>query len=117
MITRALITYAVLALSVAANGWFAIDKLGESGRHKAACELAAAKAQAEAYGARAGMLEWLVQQGARDTEATFARLDAVADKAEARNTKWRDRPLPEPTCGPGQPRLDATNEMLGHGHE
>lgn len=114
MLTKAIAVCAALALSLAGNVWLLAGKAGERERAKAACDLRIAESNVAVLDQRAGVLDWIVQQTVRDDEETLARLDAVAARAEARNTRWRERDLPTPKCGPGQARVDATNEMLGH---
>lgn len=40
-------------------------------------------------------------------------LHAVAERAQIRDVRWRERDVPAPACGPGQEFVDATNELIG----
>lgn len=114
MLIRAILTYSALAASLGANAWLLAERAGEGDRTEQACKLAAAEASVTALEGRTGVLEWLVQQTAADQERTFKRLNAVADRASARQERWDAANLPKPDCGPGQAYIDATNATLGH---
>ncbi len=114
MLVRAILTYIALAVSLAVNAWLLVERAGEAERTAQACKLAAAEASVTVLQGRVGVLDWLVQQTAADQERTFKRLNAVADRASARQERWDAANLPKPDCGPGQAYIDATNATLGH---
>lgn len=114
MLVRAIATYIALAVSLAANGWLLVERMGEAERTEQACKLASAEASVAVLQGRVGVLDWLVVQSAADQAATMRRLDAVADRAAQRSARWEQANVPEPKCGPGQAYVDATNASLGH---
>lgn len=50
---------------------------------------------------------------AADRVEVMTNLKAVADRARVRDVRWLERDVPEPSCGPGQEFVDATNELIG----
>jgi hypothetical protein len=50
---------------------------------------------------------------ASDRVEIMKGLNAVAERAQVRDVRWRDRDVPAPACGPGQEFVDATNELIG----
>jgi hypothetical protein len=115
MLVRAIITYIALALSLLANAWLVVGRMGEDERTTQTCNLRAAEASVEVLKNRVGVLDWLLVQTAADQAATLARLDAVAERARERDVRWLQADVPTPACGPGQAFIDATNATLGHG--
>lgn len=114
MLIRAILTYVALAASLGANVWLIAERTGEDERTVQACKLASAEASVKALEGRVGVLDWLVVQAAADQAATFARLDAVAERARERDVQWLQADVPTPACGPGQAFIDAVNRTLGH---
>jgi hypothetical protein len=114
MLIRPIVTLIALAVSLAANVYLIVDRAGEADRQIAACALRAAEARAAAYATQNGILGWVVQQTVRDNDETLAKLDKATSDAERRLSSFRAKELEVPPCGPGQARIDARNEMLGH---
>lgn len=114
MLMRAILTYIALAASLLANAWLLAGSMGEDERTTQTCNLRAAEASVKVLKDRVGVLDWLVLQTAADQAATFARLDAVAERARGRDVQWIEADVPTPACGPGQAFIDATNATLGH---
>lgn len=50
---------------------------------------------------------------ASDRVEIMKGLHAVAERAQIRDVRWRERDVPAPACGPGQEFVDATNELIG----
>jgi hypothetical protein len=50
---------------------------------------------------------------AADRSELMKDLNGVAERARGRDVRWRERDVPEPSCGPGQEFVDATNELIG----
>lgn len=77
-----------------------------------------AKAHAEATALKQVMdkIDGISKTKVRDDEATYKRLEEIADRAKGTRTVYRDaagkQPLPV-QCFPGTERVDAINKSLG----
>lgn len=117
---------ALLPLGLVALGSIALNAvlLFQTGRlaHKAesAADAREAQVRAELSAADADMLRtqiglsalvtgWL----ASDRTELLTDLQGIAERARAREIRWRDRAVPTPACGPGQEFVDGTNELIG----
>lgn len=108
-----------LALSLGVNVWQWRASIIDAQEQLADVRVAKEQGRADALGESLNRASLVAALATGDSAWLLAELGTIVDRGRERVTVYRDRIVAAPAlpaaCAPGEIRVDAVNELLGHG--